>query len=291
MKRLNNTKKSETVTGSRDEQLLRGYQIPSNQNLDAYAMAPIRPGSLFIRNGVMFIIGGVSSGKSTLMSKLIAAYMKLLNPIILSFYSGLTQDETTTFALSSFGVKPYFIRVETPEAMVSFFDQYRYKRIKLAELLMFLLSVYKDDVELLLDSIKYVEDLNIGDKKVLYSDKRMKALLLYVTTLISSKAINVNPEKGFIYLSEFITKTYSTRRKLNLWYDPDLFIARCLISFSKGFHPSTITVDVLNDPSSKPTSRARMDLLLKRFTPVTIKPFIRVTKDQKLELYEIVGRK
>ena len=284
MKRSNNPDNDKKKTeGSRDEQLLRGYQIPENKNLADYAMAPIRPGSLFIKNGVEYIIGGVSSGKSTLLSKLMAVYTKILNPIILSFYSGITQDETTTFALSSFGIKPYFIRIETPEAMVSFFDQFKYKRIKLAELLMFLMSVYKDNSEQLLESIQYTEELSIRDKTN-ESDKRVKALLFHVSMLIGSKKINVNPDRGFIYMSEFLTKGYSTKRRINFDAAPEMFIVRCLISFARGFHPKTITIDILNDPTSRPSKKVRPDVLLARFHPVTIKPFVRVSKGLKIEL-------
>ena len=269
------------ISSTNDERLLGMYQIPVNRNLDDYAMSAIRPGSLFIRNGVMYILGGVSSGKSTLMSKLIGAYNKILNPITVCFYAGLTPDETTTFALNSFNIRPYFVRLSTPEAMYSFFDQFRYKRLKLAELLMFLLSVFKDDTELLLDSVQYVEDLNIQDKQVAASDKRMKALLLYVSTLITSRAINIDPSKRFIYLSEFINKEYSRRHKVSFSYDPAHFISRCLISFAKGFHEQTITVDVLNDPSTRPLRNANSTALLNRFHPYTFKPFLRVVTTRR----------
>ena len=61
-----------------DEQLLNKFQIPDNSNLNDYAMSPILPNSLMIKNGVMYVVGGVSSGKSTLLSKMIGIYTKVL---------------------------------------------------------------------------------------------------------------------------------------------------------------------------------------------------------------------
>ena len=265
-----------------DESLLNSYHIPDNQNLEDYAMNPIRPNSLIIKNGVMYILGGVSSGKSTLLSKMIALYTQTIHPIILSFYGGLSPDETTTYALSSFGVKPHFIRLPTVEAMYSFYDQFKYKRIKLAELLMFLTSIYKNNNPLLLESINYVRDLNIRDKSLTDTNKRMKALLLYVMTLMSKNKINTDSKRGFIYLSEFITKTYARKHKQSFSVDPALFVCHCLISFSKGFDPYTVTVDILNEPGVK--IQARGSNTLNRFHPYTFPPFIRVVSKNKIEL-------
>lgn len=262
-----------------DERLLNKYKIPDNENLNDYAMQPIHPNSLFIKNGVMYILGGVSSGKSTLLSKLMAVYDKTIKPIILCFYAGLTPDETTTFALSTFNIRPTFVRLPTPEAMVSFFNQFRYKRLKLAELLMFLQSIYKNNTPLMLTSIEVVEELGlttIRPAKQSDYNKRLKTLLLYVTGLIESSKINVIRSNGFIYLSEFLTKTYSRRCGISFDADPPLFVTNCLISISKGFHEQTITVDILNEPGVKLKNSAAT---LSRFQPYTFKPFIRVSND------------
>ena len=270
-----------------DESLLAKYKIKDNDNLNDYAMQPIKPNSLFIKNGVMYVLGGVSSGKSTLLSKLIAVYDKELNhPIILSCYSGLTPDETTTYALSNFGIHPMFIKLPTAEAMVSFFNQYRYKRLKLAELLMFLISVFNNDTKLLLDSVNLVEELSINTAKMLKDvdfNKRVQAMLLYVNELIISKKIIIQAsKKHFIYLSEFITKTYAGKRKVKFDIDPAMFITHCLISFNKGFHESTVTVDILNEPTVKVNIKSTARGILNRFTPYTFKPFIRLVSSQEL---------
>lgn len=302
--------KSVNASGNSDNQLLSKFKIPMNENLDDYAMAPIRPKSLIIKNGVMYILGGVSSGKSTLLSKLIAVYNKEINPIIMSFYSGMTPDETTTFALSSFNVKPYFIRLQTPEAMMSFFNQFRYKRLKLAELLMFLQSVYKNNVPLLMASIELIQELELTKHVSLTKfmtplapqggvlnasaevneQKRLKILLAYIDELITTQKINVKASpKNFIYASEFLMKTYARRRGVSFDSMPDLFIAHALISFAKGFHETTITIDVLNDPTVKASKNKKV--ILNRFIPYTFKPFIRLSrstpefaKKPKLEL-------
>ena len=260
-----------------DETLLNKFKIPNNDNLNAYATQPIKPGSLIIKNGVMFILGGVSSGKSTLISKLIAVYKREINPIILSFYGGITPDETTTYAISTFNIKPHFIRLSTPEAMVSFFNQFRYRRLKLAELLMFLQSIYKNNTALIIASVQLIDELNINNKS---DKKRLKPLLLYITELLESKKLNISNEKGFIYLSEYIIKRYAMKHKINFELDPIGFISTCLISFSKGFKPYTLTVDVINDPTIAPPKN--INAFNARFTPYTFEPFIRVIKDSDI---------
>ena len=284
---------------SSDEKLINKYNIPTNENLTDYAMAPIYKDSLFIKNGVMFILGGVSSGKSTLLSKLVAVYTKAIQPIILCFYSGLTPDETTTFALSSFGIHPHFIKLSTPEAMFSFFNQFRYKRLKLAELLMFLQSVFKNNIPLILSSVQMVEELGltgaaiVGGSNVRSIQQRLEMMLEYIQSLITKKRINTDSKKGFIYSSEYLLKTYARKHKINFNTAPTLFIVNALISFSKGFKPQSITVDILNDSSIKTTGKQQerrsipASQILSRFTPYTFEPFIRVrnTKGKiKLEL-------
>lgn len=283
---------------STDDKLINSFKIPPNEMLDAYSMSPITKGSLFIKNGVMYIIAGISGGKSTLLSKMAAVYKKQLEPIILYFYSGLTADETTTFSLSTFGIKPFYIHLPTPESMVSFFNQYRYKRIKLAELLMFLQSIFKDNTPLLLACLEMIQELELT-KHIDYmgasvfphspqggvvsahgeinEKKRFHIMLSYIYNLSESGKINTVPSrKNFVYLSEFILKTYSKRRKVKFDTTPELFITHALISLAKGLKPQTITVDILNEPGVKGNlSRAN---ILNRFTPYNFPPFIRLTK-------------
>ena len=264
---------------SSDESLLNKYRIPDNHNLNDYAMAPIQKDSLIIKNGVMYVVAGISGGKSSLLSKMAALYSRSINPIIISFYGGLSPDETSTYSLSTFGIHPHYIKLPTPESMVSFFNQYRYKRTKLAELLMFLMSVYKDNAELLLSSIGNVEELGLNESGMNHGldvhNKRMKALIAMVDSLILNKRINVDASNSFIYLSEFILKTYSGKKRIAFNVAPGLFIARCLISLCKGFHENTITVDILNEPGIKVKS---MRNTLGRFTPYTFDAFLRVSK-------------
>lgn len=267
-----------------DNSLLNSFRIKDNQNLNDFALQPVVPGSLVIRNGVIYVIGAVSSGKSTLLSKLMALYTKTIDPIIISFYGGLSQDETTQYSISQFGIKPYFVKLSTPEAMVSFFTQFRYKRTKLSELLMLLISIYKDNAKLLMESVTYVQALNIKDKSVHDNNKRMQALISYVMDLIGNNQILVNPKKGYIYTSEFINNNYAKRKRLNMIADAPLFIARVLISFANGFKNKTITVDILNEPGVKANLKNR-EALLNRFQPITFKPFVRYVKKQnKIEL-------
>ena len=267
-----------------DNSLINSFKVKDNNNLNDFALQPIIPGSLVIRNGVVYIIGAVSSGKSTLLSKLMALYTRTIDPIIVSFYGGLSQDETTQYNIGQFGIKPYFVRLPTPEAMLSFFEQFRYKRTKLSELLMLLLSIYKDNAKLLMESVKYVQALNIKDKSVHDANKRMKALILYLTELMSSDQILSNESQGYLYSSEFITRAYSKKKRLNFNADPQVFVARVLISFSSGFRSKTITVDILNEPSVKANIKDRQ-ALLNRFQPITFRAFLRYDKSKnKIEL-------
>ena len=115
-----------------DSKLINSVSIPNTELIDSFAMKPIKPNSLIIQNGVMFILGGVSSGKSTLISKLIKIYDEYLNPEILCFYSGFSPDETTQFILSNvkMNMKPYFIQLSNNEAFISFFNQFKAYRLK-----------------------------------------------------------------------------------------------------------------------------------------------------------------
>lgn len=260
-----------------DEKLLNKFNVPNNENLKDYAMAPIHPKSLFIKNGVMYILGGVSSGKSTLLSKLMAVYTKTIQPIIICFYTGLTPDETTTYALSSFGVKPHFVKLTTPEAMMSFFNQFRFKRLKYAELLMFLLSVFKSNTALILSCVEMVNELNLNEPNEFDNTnyiKRVNILNSYISDNINNNKININKNKGFIYLSQYLLNTYSKQHKVDFDEKPSLFITNALVSFSHGFQPQTITVDSLNDLTIKP-DKASFNI---RFQSYTFEPFIRISK-------------
>ena len=130
----------------------------------------------------------------------------------------------------------------------------------------------------MLTSIEVVEELGlttIRPAKQSDYNKRLKTLLLYVTGLIESSKINVIRSNGFIYLSEFLTKTIqdvagSVSRRSSSLSSPTAD------SISKGFHEQTITVDILNEPGVKLNNSAAT---LSRFQPYTFKPFIRVSND------------
>ena len=59
------TRKKSTNPSYVDNDVLNSFTVPNNDLLDAYSMQPIAPHSLIIKNGVMYILGGISSGKST----------------------------------------------------------------------------------------------------------------------------------------------------------------------------------------------------------------------------------
>ena len=257
-----------------DERELNKYKIPDNENLKDYAMNPIYKNSLFIKNGVMYILGGVSSGKSTLLSKLMAVYNKTIKPIIIFFYAGLTPDETTTFATSNFNIKPYFVRLPTAEAMVSFFNQFRFKRLKLAELLMFLLTTLKTPKSII-SCVELVQQLGLNEDSG--DQKKIETTMSYIRTLKPNLTKHV-------YSSEYLMKTYSKKHGVNFSTDPILFITNCIVSFSKGFEPQTVTVDILNDPTIKPTR----DSLNVRYQNYTFAPFVRLVND-KIEIVPSVS--
>ena len=274
-----------------DEKLINRFKIPNNENLNDYAMNPIFKNSLIIKNGVMYILGGVSSGKSTLISKLMAVYQRSIKPIITYFYSGLTPDETTTYAASVFGIKPHFVRLPTPEAMISFFNQYRLKRLKLAELLMFLNSVFKSNTPALLAAVEFVEELGLTNEQIRTGSirKRVDLAVDYVQSLIDKKRIITSANKTeFIYTSEYLLKTYSRAHNVNFSTNPALFVVNALISFSHGFKPQELTVDILNEPTIKPNKTD----ILSRFNHYQFEPFIRIenlTGNVKLSLVPTIS--
>lgn len=251
-----------------DNQRLNNIKTPKNDLLDTFAMQPIAPNSLIIRNGVMYVLGGVSSGKSTLLAKLIKLYDINIQPMILCFYAGFAPDETTTFHISSYHLKnkPYFIQISTPEAMISFFNQFRIKRLKFSELLMFAKSVFINE-RALYDTLKLSHAL-FGElnKKYDVPDymKRVRMLMAYIEE-------RIEPARQ-TYDSDYVLKKYAVKHKINFKTDPFLFMANICISLSKALKPIIITV-----PQQTESMRT-----LDRFKPYTFFPMIRYNKSSKI---------
>lgn len=282
-----------------DNDVLNSFTVPNNDLLDAYSMQPIARNSLIIKNGVMYILGGISSGKSTLISKMMAMYKKYIDPIILYFYSGLSPDETTTFNMSNFGIQPHYIRLPTPESLVSFFDRFKYKRIKLAEIMNFLYTVYKRNTALILSTLEVIQELDLNHhvafgqlempqvrdqgeaNHIMNERKKFNILYQYVAGLSSRGLITIqsNNKKPnqVLYLSEYILKTYARKHKISFESDPISFISNTLISFAKGLRPQTVTIDILNDPATR-NMRMSRHAIMNRFIPHTFPPFIRLVK-------------
>ena len=73
-------------------------------------------------------------------------------------------------------------------------------------------SLFASATPLIISSIEAVDELGITTAKLTKQtdyNKRIQALLLYVNELIEAHKINVDKSKGFIYLSEFLIKTFS----------------------------------------------------------------------------------
>lgn len=257
--------KKRTVT---DNDRINNIKTPKNDLLDVFAMQPIAPHSLIIRNGVMYVLGGVSSGKSTLLSKLIKLYDETIEPLIFCFYSGFAPDETTTFHISTYQLKhkPYFIQLQTPDSMIAFFDQLRRKRLKYSELLMFSKSLYKSD-RALFDCLRLARSLfgELSKKSVPVPDymKRVHTLMAII-----EEHVNLTNQ---IYDSEYVMKTYAKKRKISFIDDPTLFLANVCVSLSKALKSTIITVPQLTE------SRRTLD----RFKPYTIEPMIRYVKSKR----------
>ena len=96
-----------------DNSLINSVSSVDTSLIDTFAMKPITDKSLIIKNGVMYILGGVSSGKSTLIARLITLYERYINPFIICVYSGFAPDETTQLNLSNqiFINKPYKVGI------------------------------------------------------------------------------------------------------------------------------------------------------------------------------------
>ena len=266
-----------------DSKLINSIRTPSTDLIDSFAMKPIKEDSLIIQNGVMFILGGVSSGKSTLISKLIKLYDKFINPEILCFYSGFTPDETTQFILSNVEMNkpPYFIQLSNAEAFISFFNQFKAHRLKYSELLLFLNSIYirrnKKLYELLLlaselfsqdiDEIKEIDaSHSIGGQ----TSKRFNFLVSVVSASINLKGLS-----KLIYWSDFVHKTYAKKHKIDFNADPFKFIARCIVSLSKALKPLEIVIIADNDQTKR---------LKDRVKKYTFNPQIRMKGNDEIEL-------
>ena len=260
-----------------DSNLINSISTPSTDLIDSFAMKPIKENSLIIQNGVMFILGGVSSGKSTLISKLIKVYEKIINPEILCFYSGFAPDETTQFILSNVEMKkrPYFIQLSNAEAFVSFFNQFKSRRLKYSELLLFLNSIYyKNNSKLyellLLANELFGEELDeplIGESQ---SMKRFKFLMGIVNDSTDLKRIS-----NLIYWSDFVHKTYAQKHKIDFNTDPIKFITSCILSLSKALKPLEIVIIADGDTSKRLKDR------IKKFT---FSPQIIMTNKNEIEL-------
>lgn len=203
--------------------------------LDDFAMKPIAKNSLIIQNGVIYIIGGVSSGKSTLISRLMKIYNETISPTILFIYSGFSPDETTTLNTSSMGISNlHFIQLSTPQAFTLFFDQFRSKKLKLSELFLFVKSVFSkrfdddagaDFADIMRMTVELYAETEQSD-----DPNRLKVL----KSLITTAGINLKKLHKKIYWSDYVMKQYAQAHNLNFNIDPVGFIARALISLSKG---------------------------------------------------------
>ena len=244
--------------------LINSIKTPSTDLIEAYAMKPITQRSLIIRNGVMFILGGVSSGKSTLIAKLIKLYEKFIDPMILCFYSGFAPDETTQLMISqSDGKIPYYVQLTNNEMFVSFFNQFREKRLKFSELLLFLKSIYKAvRTKTLINNLMLAHELFNADTDDVGS-KRLK----FFVRVVGDTFPKVKSQS--LYWSDYIMKTYANKRNIRFDIDPVLFVAHCTISLSKALETMSIAVLSNTDSTIKLSDR------IKRFT---FEPQLRINK-------------
>lgn len=250
-----------------DNDRINSITTPKNDLLDAFAMQPIAPGSLIIRNGVMYVLGGVSSGKSTLLSKLIKLYDETIEPLTFCFYAGFAPDETTTFNISNYQLKykPYFIQLPTPESMVAFFDQFRRRRLKFSELLMFAKSMFRTDKGLF-DCLRIAKALFGDISKRFDVPDYMKRVHTLMEAVIEH--INLNSRA---YISDYVMKAYAKKRHIEMSVDPILFMTNVCVSLSKALKTTIITVP-------QPTESKRV---MDRFKPYTIAPMIRYNKGSR----------
>ena len=249
-----------------DNKLLNSAKVSNSDILTDFAMQPIRKNSLMIKNGVMFILGGVSSGKSTLISKMIKVYDETIEPMIFCFYSGFAPDETTTHNISNFKLKnlPYFVKLSSPDAMFSFFNQLRHYRLKFSELLMVLKSQFIDDF-CLFKCLMLARRLFDGISAKFNTNEYMKRCDLLMNVI--SENIDLSRP---VYQSEFIFKTYANDKKINFYLNPILFLTNCCVSLSKAFNQTTITIE---NPTGNTT--------IEKHKPLNIDPMIRFNKQRK----------
>ena len=228
-----------------DNERINSIKTPDNSLIESFAMSPIAKNSLIIKNGVMYILGGVSSGKSTLLGKLMKIYDSTIQPIIICFYSGFAPDETTTYHISSYQLshKPYFVQLPTQEAMILFFNRYRYKRLKYSEMLLFTKSVFNTEKGLI-NVLRLAMALFNG---ITSKDKEDYTKRVYMLMASINDRINLSKTP---YESEFLFKTYAKKHKISYSDNPLLFIANVAVSLSKGFAP--FTIGVITDNHVKP---------------------------------------
>ena len=258
-----------------DSKRINSIKTPSNNLIDDFAMSPIAEHSLIIKNGVMYVLGGVSSGKSTLLAKLLKIYDELIDPIIFCFYSGFAPDETTTLHLSAYNLKrkPHFIQLQTPEAMITFFDQLRRKRLKYSELLTFMKSLFVSDSSVF-DTLRVARALFGELSKKFDKDDYMKRVYALMSMIEDKIDLTRQP-----YESDYILKKYASKHKINFNTDPLLFLANVCVSLSKALKPTIITIPQLTE------SRRTID----KFKPHTIEPMIRYdSKHRKITLIPTV---
>lgn len=249
-----------------DSDRINKIKTPNNDLIDTFSMKPIAPKSLIIQNGVMLVYAAVSGGKSTLLAKLMKIYDDTNEPLIFSFYATMTPDETTTYHTSTYKLKrkPYFIQLPNTEAMISFFSQFRYKRVKLSEMLLFAKSLFNDDRGLI-EVLKMAMYL-FSDISKQFNNREYKKRVLMLTSLIVDK---VDLERS-PYESEFVLNKYAKKHKINYEADPLAFIANVIISLSKGFNGFTIAMLVNSSASS----------FKERIKPIDIEPMLRIRKNK-----------
>lgn len=259
-----------------DNKRFHNIKTPDNDLIEMFAMKPIADNSLIIKNGVMFVLGGVSSGKSTLVAKLIKIYDSTIKPMILCFYSGFAPDETTTHHISSYKLsqKPYFIKLPTNLSMITFFNEFRYKRLKYSEMLLFMKSIMTDKALLTVLKLAYALFNRISKK--FDTDDYMKRVHILMSTVATQMK---GAQKQKIYESEFVMKTYAKRRKINYSTDPLLFISNVAVSLSKGFKDFEVTVQLTDNISSSFQKANNNNIVTYDFEPM-----LRVVDNNELQL-------
>ncbi|KAA6375506.1 MAG: hypothetical protein EZS28_028966, partial [Streblomastix strix] len=93
--------------------------------LNEYKTSPLTKNSLFLINGIHYIVGAVGSGQTTLMCKLVVIYKKIINSFKL-YFSNYKADETMALNLNSKNIQ--LTNVTYGEAMIFLpeFDEIKY---------------------------------------------------------------------------------------------------------------------------------------------------------------------